>query len=262
MTEPAAAPRSLSDVTLRVLFDNVPFDGRLQCLWGFACLIDVPGRRLLFDTGSNGRVLLKNMHAVGVDPASVDDLFISHAHWDHTGGIDSLLELNPALRLIVPSSLSPRLRQDLNTLAREVVTVGESPQALGFGFSSTGTLAAKMPEQALFIETREGAVVVTGCAHPGIVTIATRATEQSGTNIALLAGGFHLYEEPPAAIDAIAHALLALGVRQIMPTHCTGDPGLVGLRAAFGERFITGGNGQSVRFNAHAGRAGWAEEGG
>jgi 7,8-dihydropterin-6-yl-methyl-4-(beta-D-ribofuranosyl)aminobenzene 5'-phosphate synthase len=65
---------------LRILFDNYPGLPRLTSLWGFAALIRVAGPTILFDTGSNGRVLLKNMAALGHMPESVDLIFLSHAH--------------------------------------------------------------------------------------------------------------------------------------------------------------------------------------
>ncbi|WP_373507395.1 MBL fold metallo-hydrolase [Thiocapsa sp.] len=86
---------------LAILFDNEPGLPGLTSLWGFAALIRVGGRTILFDTGSNGRVLLKNMAALGLAAESLDLLFLSHIHWDHIGGWDSILELNPRATVVV-----------------------------------------------------------------------------------------------------------------------------------------------------------------
>ncbi len=71
--------------------------------WGFAALVEVDGRRLLFDTGANPDTVLKNAEVLNIDLSSVEDVVISHFHDDHTGG---LLTLRKALMLKNPSALS------------------------------------------------------------------------------------------------------------------------------------------------------------
>jgi 7,8-dihydropterin-6-yl-methyl-4-(beta-D-ribofuranosyl)aminobenzene 5'-phosphate synthase len=239
----------LSDLKLTLLFDNVAGDSRLNCLWGFACLVEGPGFRLLFDTGSNGRLLLRNMQTLGLEPTGIDFLFISHTHWDHIGGLDSILELNPDLHLLVPAGTSPRMIDTLRTLCREVTPVGEEPSEFAPALASTGTLPGETPEQALVISAEEGAVAITGCAHPGIVTIADAARRLTGKNLALLAGGFHLFQTSEEMVSETAEKLAATGVRHILPTHCTGESATKFLREQFKQQFLKGGLGQAVRFD-------------
>jgi 7,8-dihydropterin-6-yl-methyl-4-(beta-D-ribofuranosyl)aminobenzene 5'-phosphate synthase len=68
---------------------------RSSAFWGehgLAFLIETEAGRVLFDTGQSSTVLLHNLELLGVDPATVDALAISHAHYDHTGGLPALLE--------------------------------------------------------------------------------------------------------------------------------------------------------------------------
>lgn len=58
--------------------------------WGFAALVEVDGRRLLFDTGARPDVVLKNARELGVDLAGVTDVVLSHNHADHVGGLVTL----------------------------------------------------------------------------------------------------------------------------------------------------------------------------
>lgn len=78
-------------------------------LWGehgLAYLVEAAGMRILFDTGQSGTVLLHNLKLLGVDPASLDAVAISHAHYDHTGGLPALL---PYLRPGIPLFANPDL---------------------------------------------------------------------------------------------------------------------------------------------------------
>ena len=71
--------------------------------WGFAALVEVDGRRLLFDTGARPQTVLDNARELGIDLPGVTDLVLSHHHWDHTGG---LLALREALSKDNPAALS------------------------------------------------------------------------------------------------------------------------------------------------------------
>ncbi|MCK4783053.1 MAG: MBL fold metallo-hydrolase, partial [Desulfobacteraceae bacterium] len=75
----------------------------LKADWGFACLVEVYGKKILFDTGANGSILLENMKTLNIDPTVVEEIFISHAHSDHTGGLSDFLKINP-VKVYVPSS--------------------------------------------------------------------------------------------------------------------------------------------------------------
>ncbi len=66
--------------------------------WGFAAVVETPGKRILFDTGARPETVLRNARELNVDLAGIDDVILSHNHGDHTGPI--------WLRLISTSSPS------------------------------------------------------------------------------------------------------------------------------------------------------------
>jgi len=76
-----------------ILYDNNVFQRGLKSDWGFSCLVETHDRRILFDTGSNGSILLKNMEKLDIDPLSIDEVFISHPHFDHVGGLSAFLSV-------------------------------------------------------------------------------------------------------------------------------------------------------------------------
>lgn len=239
----------METATLTILFDNYPGLPGLQTLWGFSALIRTPTQTLLFDTGSNGRVLLKNMHALDIDPAGLDMVFLSHPHWDHIGGLDSILELNPAVTLVIHEGFSKHLVHDLQGLCGELVVVGSEPRELALGIWSTGMLTADPPEHALVLDLGESLAVIAGCSHPGIERIVEQTKSFVGKPVRWAIGGFHLMYSDAPAISRAIDALRQLGVTEVLPTHCTGDAARAALRQVYGTSFIEGGVGRKVVLN-------------
>lgn len=232
---------------MKIIFDNYnEHYGDLRSLWGFSLYLEE--YRLLFDTGSNGRVLLENMKALGIDIKEIRYLFISHAHWDHIGGIDSVLELNPDLTLFVPQSLSKHLIRDLRTLAKEVVVIGEKPQKLFDQLYTTGLLGEEVPEQSLIINS-EKPVLITGCGHFGIANIVRRASEIIEKPIYLAVGGFHMMYSNKKEIEESIRELEKNGVSYVSPTHCSGDRAIAMFAEHFSTHYIPGGIGADIHVN-------------
>ena len=204
---------------MQIVFNNEPLENNAQSLWGFSGYLKE--YKLLFDTGSNGRILLKNMEKLGVDVLEIEYIFISHSHWDHIGGIDSIIELNPNVTLFVPSSLSKHLIKDLQTLVKEVVVIGKKPQHLFGSLYSTGILGVDMPEQSLVIDD-EKPFVISGCGHFGVENIVEIAQEIIKKQIYKVEGGFHLLHSSLEDILQTKKSLQELGVKELLPTHCSG----------------------------------------
>ena len=234
-----------SKTIITVVFDNYAYLPGFTPLWGFSAFIETDEHAILFDTGSNGRVLLQNMARLGIDPATIDILFLSHPHWDHIGGVDSIVEANPHLGLVAPNSLSRHLIEDLRKLCKTVTVVDKAPIHILSCVWSTGTMS-EVGEESLVIDTEKGLVVVTGCAHPGIVSIAERAVEILEKPIALLMGGFHLMDRSKQEITDVLRALDRLEIGYLCPSHCTGDLAIKMFQEHYGERFIQGGIGQKI----------------
>jgi len=73
--------------------------------WGFSCLVESDDQKILFDTGAKAEVLAGNMKKLGIDLFQIDAVFISHDHWDHTGGLAAVLEKNQ-VPVFVPESFA------------------------------------------------------------------------------------------------------------------------------------------------------------
>lgn len=229
---------------MTILFDNYNSQESCQSLWGFSAYLEE--YKLLFDTGSNGRVLLKNMKELNVDVKEIEYIFITHSHWDHIGGLDSILELNPQVTLFVPSSLSKHLLKDLKTLAKEVIICTKKPKKLFDNLYTTGLLGSEMPEQSLIID-KKSTKVITGCGHFGIQNITRVASEVIGKNIHCAIGGFHLLKSTQEEIQNSIDELKALGVKEVLPTHCSGDIAIEMYKNSFKNNYVQGGIGTNIK---------------
>jgi 7,8-dihydropterin-6-yl-methyl-4-(beta-D-ribofuranosyl)aminobenzene 5'-phosphate synthase len=236
---PTITPTATGDLKLTILFDNYPFDSRLSTQWGFAALVEYHGHTLLFDTGADGSMLLENMKQLGVDPRSVEAVVISHMHDDHTGGLQALLDTGSR-----PTVYTPPFSGLLKSVGAQtkLVEVADALEVFP-GVHATGPVNF---EQALVVETRDGSVVITGCAHPGVAKMVRRAQEVVPGKVALLAGGFHLYETSKEKLPSIVAELRQLGVEKVLACHCTGDEAIALFRAEYGENYVQGGVGRAV----------------
>jgi 7,8-dihydropterin-6-yl-methyl-4-(beta-D-ribofuranosyl)aminobenzene 5'-phosphate synthase len=229
---PANDPAEI--VTLTIVYDDYAVDDsasdlELRTGFGFACVIETGEATVLFDTGLNGEILLDNMAKLGFDPQEIDVLVLSHAHNDHTGGMSGLLDAGAKPVVYAPASFAVFIDDERFT---DVVSVTDPMEILP-GIHTTGELGSFTREQALVVETEQGLVVVTGCAHPGIVEMVRRAKEAVDGDVALVMGGFHLGDASETQIDDIIAGFRELGVQQVAPSHCTG--GLA--RSMFAEAF-------------------------
>lgn len=234
-------------MTFTVIYDNNPFDPRFRTAWGFACWVETPDGVVLFDTGGDGPTLLNNLAEGGMDPRAVDAVVLSHIHGDHTGGLMGLLDAGARPTVYVPASFPPSFKERVRARAALVEVTG--PTSILPGVHTTGEVdPGGIMEQALVVETVEGLVVVTGCAHPGVVEMVRRAREVGRGEVALVMGGFHLIGANRGRIAKIISSLQALGVRRVAPCHCSGDLARRMFAEAFGDDFFPAGAGWNIAF--------------
>jgi 7,8-dihydropterin-6-yl-methyl-4-(beta-D-ribofuranosyl)aminobenzene 5'-phosphate synthase len=244
VTRSALAP-SGDTLRITVLYDNTTADPRLGAAWGFAALIEHGGHTLLLDAGGDPRVLLANVDSLGIDPQSIEAVALSHAHGDHVNGLEGLLQRGVRARLYLLPSFPPVFRERYGrAFAVEETSDGRE---LIPGVFTTGEMVdpgVGIPEQALVIPTDSGLVIVTGCAHQGVVSVVRRATEMFRAPVYLIVGGFHLVGKSGPEVQEIIAEFRRLGVRKVGPTHCTGDEAIAAFAGAYGADFVRLGAGR------------------
>ena len=210
---------------ITILYDNTAFRDDLFPDWGFSCLVqDDAGHTILFDTGTNGAILLSNMEKLCIDPASIDEIFISHAHFDHIGGLSMFLNINRDVKIYHPQSLRGVRR------AAQVIEVDRNPMQIHENIFSTGEL--EQIEQSMAVKTLKGIVLVVGCSHPRMAGI-LEAANQFGKVYAII-GGMHGFCDFELFAD----------MEYICPTHCTQY--IQDLESLYPDAYIPGGAGQII----------------
>ena len=199
--------------------------------WGYSALIEVDGRKILFDTGNRPETVLQNANDLGIDLSDVEDVILSHNHGDHTGGLETLTK---ALRKKNPKALSlvhvgkgifqQRARRDNHMLAMKkrlqqggvvfkaytqaqqifpgVWLTGHVPRVHpeknwgrnGRIVTADGEVEDNIPEDmSLVINTEQGLVLISGCGHAGIINTMEHIVKQTQVeNVFTAIGGFHL----------------------------------------------------------------------
>jgi 7,8-dihydropterin-6-yl-methyl-4-(beta-D-ribofuranosyl)aminobenzene 5'-phosphate synthase len=229
---------------ITIVYDNNPFDSRLKTTWGFSALVEYREQTLLFDTGGDGRILLENMRVLGIDPARIQSVILSHAHGDHTGGLSALLDIGNRLSVYLLPSFADTYKRQVGQVAQVIEVV--PGQIVGDGILTTGEISGSIPEQALVIHTGEGLVVITGCAHPGVVRIIERAIDLTDDPVHLVLGGFHLGNKSETEISAILADFRRLGVQKVAPCHCTGERAIAMFAEEYGQAFVQAGVGKVI----------------
>jgi len=250
----------MADGKIIVLVENTAGGRGLLGEHGLSFWIELGGQRVLFDTGQ-GHALLNNAQRLGIRLDQVDAIALSHGHYDHAGGLSEVLRIAPRATLHVHRAAfeskyacDPNGRsRDVGMSVRDRQAIGrnaqiawvEGPTAIGAGlnltgpvprttdFEDTGGAFFKDPDciraddlvddQAAFVETAVGTVVILGCAHAGVVnTLRHVRSLTDGKPIHTVIGGMHLLNAGPKRMDKTVVELRRLDVQHLLPCHCTG----------------------------------------
>ncbi len=232
-------------VKVYIIYDNYVFRESTSADWGYSVLIEGLEKTVLFDTGTDPDIFENNFNTMGLDAGKIDEVFISHEHGDHIGGLGRLLSMNPGIKVVVPNTFS----RDFFRIPEQTGSVTElisGPVRICEGLYSSGVLGKAIPEQSLVLNTSKGLVVMTGCSHPGIIDMLEEIKADFGKNICMVFGGFHLMNSSKEDINKIIEQMKAAGVSKCGATHCTGGKQIEWFREAFGDNFVELGTGNML----------------
>jgi 7,8-dihydropterin-6-yl-methyl-4-(beta-D-ribofuranosyl)aminobenzene 5'-phosphate synthase len=223
-------------IEITILYDNYTLTEGCTTDWGFACIITGTEKGILFDTGTNGSILLGTM-----DKLQVSAVVISHNHADHTGGLSSFLSRKNNVTAYLPLTVSSGFVQNVRSRGATVQLPTDAVQICE-GAHLTGLMGGI--EQSMVLETPKGLVVITGCAHPGIVQIVQKAKEMLEKDVYFVFGGFHLVNDSDSQVRSKIGQFRSMGVQKVGASHCTGDRAIALFEQEYGNDFVPIGVGQ------------------
>lgn len=250
----------MADLKITILVENTAGGRGLLAEHGISFLIELGGKKILFDTGQ-GQALKHNAQCLGIRLESVDSIVLSHGHYDHTGGLPDVLSLAEHPHVFVHSqAFAPKYARNADGSVREIgmaelakqdvctmanLRLVEAPTEISEGLLCTGPIPrsndyedaggaffknkeCSVPDdipddQAAFLETKSGTVVILGCAHAGIInTLHFIRTLTDNRPIHAVLGGMHLLNAGSRRMEATISELRNLRIERLMPCHCTG----------------------------------------
>lgn len=234
----------LKNLTITVIYDNNPHKQGLITDWGFAALITGTEKTILFDTGE-GSLLLDNMEKLAIEPDCVDSVVLSHFHSDHTGGLESFLRKNPDVTVYLPEAFTQKLKDNARSSHAEIIEIEQKLQICENVYT-TGQIGKRIKEQCLVIKTNQGLIIITGCAHPGIIKVLDKVKVLVEDNILFVMGGFHLEWTTKGKIEKIISSFKQLGVSYVGPCHCSGNKARNLFEKHFGSNYVQIGAGKTI----------------
>ncbi|MBN1820899.1 MAG: MBL fold metallo-hydrolase [Prolixibacteraceae bacterium] len=223
-----------------IVYNNMASETELESDWGFAAWIELDGKVYLFDTGTKGEVLISNLKKLNLDPALIEKVIISHNHFDHIGGLPAMAaELKPNTVVYLPEKLNDQVAGQIKSLDLKVET-GFTKIADKLWITEVmENPANRIKEHTLVIENGDKYIIMTGCAHPGIVSICESIVNHFPEKIPeLVTGGFHLVSTGDQEVEKISERLKELGIQKAGASHCTGDKAVEIFKKDWGENYI------------------------
>ncbi|MFX1236776.1 MAG: MBL fold metallo-hydrolase [Promethearchaeota archaeon] len=178
---------------IQILYDDIcAMDGFIKD-FGFSAVIfnRSTNHYILFDAGSNGKILMHNLTKAKIDIAKINLVIISHDHFDHAGGLEELVKFNNEFRLFIPEGVKKRYKDAFPELdIREV----DDKTEIEKNVYSSGIYGGRIKEQALLLNTKyDKYVILVGCTHPGLENLLIDARKSN--EILAIIGGFHAFRK-------------------------------------------------------------------
>jgi 7,8-dihydropterin-6-yl-methyl-4-(beta-D-ribofuranosyl)aminobenzene 5'-phosphate synthase len=261
-------PAEVSSLKVTILSTMLADEGIGE--WGFAALVEVDGRKIMFDTGARPRTVLENAKELKIDLSDVQDVVLSHFHDDHTTGLMTLRrefkKSNPAAfsRVHVGKGIfldrrgndhnpMPVMKHEFEATGGKFI-VHDKPEEIVPGVWLTGPIPRVYPEknypggievqkdgawvednlpedQSMVFNTNRGLVLLAGCGHAGLINTLEYARKFiQPAPVDAAIGGFHLFSAKDTTLDWTADKLKEYQTAQILGAHCTGIESVYYLR--------------------------------
>lgn len=262
---------------IQFLIENKTENNRCVAEHGLSIYIEAQGHKILFDAGASDR-LIENARALGIDLSRINEVIISHGHYDHTGGVPAFCKKNQKAKIYIhqdafapffgmkngtmetrtsgirwtaeeKAEIEPRLylTNRLHWIDENIMVSGTVPdrpgqKMTGQFFIKEGDTFVPDPmnhEQLLIIREKSGLYIFSGCSHKGVMAAIDYTKEMfPGKKIAGLIAGMHLYTADQATRREVAEQLEREEIPMVMPVHCTGIEGICQIKNLLKDRCV------------------------
>ncbi|MFW6284951.1 MAG: MBL fold metallo-hydrolase [Bacillota bacterium] len=252
------------------LLENTASDEKFEAAHGISLYIEAKKHTILFDMGPDDK-FIKNAEALGIDLRDVDIAILSHAHYDHGGGLEAFMELNDKATIYVHEDAFSNvfsekesgekvyigLKQSLKESDRIVYTSGFKhidngvevfsgveakrfiPKANSHLYKQKAKVLVKddfTHEQNLSLKENDQSILISGCAHKGIVNIMDHFHKLKDYYPDAVIGGFHLSKGlEDATFEELGETMQTIGARYITG-HCTKEEAFNALKPILGDK--------------------------
>ena len=265
-------------IQITTLSENTAARVNLLAEWGLSILIEADGYKILFDTGQSFSAAY-NAIALRIDLSRIDKIVFSHGHLDHTGGLLHILKIikdeveiiahpdiwalkyakrpdrpEEYIGMPFPKEAAETLGASFNLtrepvwLSENIVTSGEIPMITEYERIDPILYVKEKGEfepdplwddQAIFLKSKKGLIIILGCAHQGVINTIRHAQKLTGIEpVYAVIGGTHLVTASPQRLDLTIAELTSSGVQKLGVSHCTGLPASARLAQTFGKGFF------------------------
>ncbi|GAB4182139.1 MAG: MBL fold metallo-hydrolase [Calditrichia bacterium] len=267
----------MKNISITILSENRVENPLLIAEQGLSLFISIDNSyHLLFDTGQ-GSALLHNAKQLKIDLSNVNNIVISHGHYDHGNGLIPYLKTYHKANLVVhPFYFNKKYvlkksnkhfigvnygKEELEQLGAsiefhnnpyfltdEAIFSGEIKRITDFEKISANyverVLESDINDQikddaSIYIKTPEGLIILVGCAHSGVINTIKHAIRISGEKrVFMVMGGMHLRNQDKDIIEKTAKFMADLDPQYIIPLHCTGFEAIKMFRQYLGEKKV------------------------
>ncbi len=259
--------------TITILVENYAYKTPFA-EWGFSAHIKYNNKFFLFDVGHSGDCVLNNAKFLKIDLKKLDGIILSHGHYDHTNGLKKVLDFSETTNIyghpnifddryslkngnlqytgmnltkqeLLDKNITLHLETGLTKISDNIYMSGEiAPfneiETISPHFKvkkESLTVDDTFPDDnALIIDTPKGLIIISGCAHRGIVNIANHIKNQFKKNIFAIIGGTHLYDVSDEHFKYVLDYFKKEDIQLLAPGHCTGIEKIFKLKDALPDR--------------------------
>ncbi|TIH12180.1 MBL fold metallo-hydrolase [Marinifilum sp. JC120] len=265
---------------ISVLCDNESLSDDLGKEWGLSMALELPGDDLWLWDCSASELFLKNATTMNIEVSKAKGLALSHGHWDHTGGMDALMEADFMGPVYAHPDFAAKrysknddgtakdasfpceypgtiIVRDEVELADGLFMITEIPRRNGLFEATNGlfldqemTEVDHIPDDAfMLLMSNSGPIVVLGCCHSGLANSLYHMRDLTGIDsVHAILGGLHLYSADKAEYENTAKVIEEFNPKMVSPGHCTGKDGYEFLKQRLSCEVVPMGSGSYYEF--------------